>query len=308
MPNITENPQYIPYKLLSGGLSAACVRTLEAPFERVKLLLQNQNMISQHNRYRGIIDTFSRVYNEQGLLSFWRGNAINCLRVVPTYALRFTFMDYYQQLAMIGYNGRTEDLPLWMQGLSGALAGFTTMLIVYPLDLIRTQLSVNTSSATNRKLYNGIFDCIIQKNGFQGLYRGLLISLIEITPYTALTLGGYEFVKTLLPKNKEFTVSWYSMFVKFGCAWVSGLCGSFICYPLDTVKRQMMLDGAAGFKSKYNNSILKCFTILYREGGIRTFYSGCLINVLKSAPATALIFVVNDLFKAIIIKSPTEEN
>jgi solute carrier family 25 (adenine nucleotide translocator) protein 4/5/6/31 len=251
-----QQQPHVVRTLLAGGVSAACVRTLEAPLERVKLLLQNQNMIGQHNRYSGIIDTLVRVHKEQGLLSFWRGNATNCLRVVPTYALRFTFMDFYQQLATVGYNGRIEDLPLWRQGLSGASAGFTTMLITYPLDLTRTQLAVDTSLTKGKKLYNGMFDCMkqtVQKDGVRGLYKGLLISLLEITPYTAIAMGGYEYFKSNLPEDKEFTSSWRSTLAKLGCGWVAGLCGSLTCYPLDTVKRQMMLDGAVGFKNKYNN-------------------------------------------------------
>jgi solute carrier family 25 (adenine nucleotide translocator) protein 4/5/6/31 len=305
-----QHQPHVVQKLLSGGLSAAAVRTLEAPLERVKLLLQNQNMIGQHNRYRGIFDTLARVHREQGFISFWRGNGTNCLRVIPSYALRFTFMDYYQQLATIGYNGRIEDLPLWRQASSGAASGFTTMLIVYPLDLIRTQLSVDTTATAGKKLYNGMFDCMkktVQVDGVPGLYKGLLISLIEITPYTAIAMGGYEYFKAQLPADEDFTSSWNSTMAKLGCGWVAGLCGSLFCYPMDTVKRQMMLDGAIGFKAKYDNSIVKCFQILHREGGISCFYSGCLVNVLKSAPATALTFVANDFFKHLVLSSTEGE-
>jgi Mitochondrial carrier protein len=33
---------------------------------------------------RGIVDCFARVAQEQGLLSFWRGNLTNCIRYFPT--------------------------------------------------------------------------------------------------------------------------------------------------------------------------------------------------------------------------------
>ena len=255
---------------------------------------------NKHSSYKGIFDALRRVHNEQGFLSFWRGNATNCLRVLPTYALRFTFMDYYQRIASVGYNGRVEDLPLWRQGLSGACSGFTTMLIVYPLDLTRTTLSVDTSQAIGKRLYSGMLNCMqktVQESGFRGLYKGLLISLIEITPYTAIAMGGYEFLKAQLPSDEKFASSWLCTVGKLGCGWVAGLCGSLACYPMDTVKRQMMLDGTHGFKAKYDNRIVKCCQVLYREGGIGIFYSGCLVNVLKSAPATALTFVANDVFR-----------
>ena len=52
---------------LIGGVSAAVSKTLVAPIERVKLLLQVQDAsqsISAENKYKGIGDCFSRVYHE----------------------------------------------------------------------------------------------------------------------------------------------------------------------------------------------------------------------------------------------------
>ena len=93
MPDSEQRPGDVLRKMAAGGAAAVCVRTMEAPLERVKLLLQNQNMIKRQSQYAGIIDALRRVNNEQGFLSFWRGNPTNCLRILPTYALRFTLMD-----------------------------------------------------------------------------------------------------------------------------------------------------------------------------------------------------------------------
>ena len=68
---------------IAGGISAAVSKTVVAPLERVKILLQIQDAqktIAKEERYRGIGDCFSRVYKEQGFLSFWRGNVVNVVR------------------------------------------------------------------------------------------------------------------------------------------------------------------------------------------------------------------------------------
>lgn len=52
---------------LLGGISAAISKTIVAPIERVKLLLQVQDNIKDiapENRYKGIGDCFSRVRAE----------------------------------------------------------------------------------------------------------------------------------------------------------------------------------------------------------------------------------------------------
>jgi solute carrier family 25 (adenine nucleotide translocator) protein 4/5/6/31 len=78
-----------------GGVSAAVSKTVVAPIERVKLLLQVQDAMSKKaskagepvadlKKYTGIGDCFTRVYNEQGFGAFWRGNTANVIRYFPT--------------------------------------------------------------------------------------------------------------------------------------------------------------------------------------------------------------------------------
>ena len=79
---------------IAGGISAAVSKTIVAPLERVKILLQIQDaqkFIPKDQQYKGIVDCFSRVYQEQGVVSFWRGNVVNVIRYFPTQALNFAF-------------------------------------------------------------------------------------------------------------------------------------------------------------------------------------------------------------------------
>jgi hypothetical protein len=119
-------------------------------------------------------------------------------------------------------------------------------------------------------------------------------------------MGGYEFMKSRLEKNTgDVSVGSGSKYTagalnKLGCGWVSGLIASLFCYPMDTVKRQLMLDGSAGFKAAYNGEITKCIRVLYGEGGVTAFYRGCFLNALKSAPVCALTLVCNDFMRKLL--------
>jgi len=69
----------------AGGISGAVAKTATAPIERVKLIIQTQDAnplikSGQVKRYTGIGDCFVRVYREQGLGAFWRGNLTNVIR------------------------------------------------------------------------------------------------------------------------------------------------------------------------------------------------------------------------------------
>ena len=79
---------------VAGGISAAVSKTVVAPLERVKIILQIQDAhkhIPKDQQYKGVVDCFSRIHKEQGFLSFWRGNVVNVVRYFPTQALNFAF-------------------------------------------------------------------------------------------------------------------------------------------------------------------------------------------------------------------------
>ncbi|TKR81253.1 hypothetical protein L596_015155 [Steinernema carpocapsae] len=68
---------------VTGATVAVVAKTVVAPVERVKLILQLQSAqatISSDKRYKGVVDCFLRVPKEQGFFSFWRGNFVNILR------------------------------------------------------------------------------------------------------------------------------------------------------------------------------------------------------------------------------------
>jgi len=97
---------------LVGGISAAVSKTAVAPIERVKLLLQTQDVnkkiqSGEAKRYTGIGDCFATVMKDEGLSAFWRGNFANVLRYFPTQALNFAFKDTYRKI-FCPFNPKTE--------------------------------------------------------------------------------------------------------------------------------------------------------------------------------------------------------
>eukprot|EP00756_Hemistasia_phaeocysticola_P060381 Hpha_TRINITY_DN3997_c0_g1::TRINITY_DN3997_c0_g1_i1::g.18003::m.18003 len=133
-------------------------------------------------------------------------------------------------------------------------------------------------------------DCIrvtVRREGVRGLYAGFLVGLAEIAPYTALSFAVYEGAK------QRVGVSSWGM--KLGFGWLAGVTASICCYPVDTVKRQLMLDGSRGFDTRYQGSAMRCAARLWNDGGIHRLYRGYSATLMKSAPSVALTFMFNDL-------------
>merc|ERR1712172_300904 len=148
---------------IAGGISAAVSKTVVAPLERVKIILQIQDaskFIPKDQQYKGMVDCFSRVQNEQGFLSFWRGNVVNVVRYFPTQALNFAFKDKFKAVFMgSGPNAITPDQFWKFFGANlarGGAAGATSLAIVYPLDFARTRLGADIGKSAAEREYKGL--------------------------------------------------------------------------------------------------------------------------------------------------------
>ena len=275
---------------LIGGVSAAVSKTIVAPIERVKLLLQVQDAsstIKAEDRYNGIGDCFKRVINEQGFASLWRGNLANVVRYFPTQALNFAFKDFYKTI-FNPYNPKTDPGKFFIGNcLSGGAAGATSLTVVYPLDFARTRLAADVGSGGDRE-FNGLVDClkkIFMKDGPLGLYRGFGISVIGIVAYRASYFGMFDTGKAMLfpdAKNANVLAMWaYAQFVT--------VSAGIISYPLDTVRRRLMMD--SGRAEKMYNGTMDCFAKIARDEGPRAFFKGSLSNVIRgTGGALVLVF------------------
>ena len=57
--------------------------------------------------------------------------------------------------------------------------------------------------------------------------------------------------------------------------------------PFDVIKSRFQAD----FAGEYNG-FLHCAKELYKEGGVRIFYTGCLVTCLRAFPVNAMTFLV----------------
>ena len=286
---------------LIGGTSAAVSKTLVAPIERVKLLLQVQDAnknIPADKRYKGIGDCFSRVMKEQGVGALWRGNLANVIRYFPTQAINFASKDFFKN-TFCPYNPKTQPGMFFLGNMaSGGAAGATSLCVVYPLDFARTRLAADVGSGKDRE-FNGMMDCIIKiakKDGPIGLYQGFGISVIGIIAYRATYFGSFDTGKVLLfedPKKANFFAMWaFAQVVTVGAGIAS--------YPLDTVRRRLMMTSGKTGADKMYNGTMDCFRKIYQQEGGRAFFKGCLSNVLRGTGG-ALVLVFYDKIQAMLI-------
>ena len=274
-----------------GGISAAISKTATAPIERVKLILQTQDsnpaIIASGRFYKGIGDCFVRVSKEEGVPTLWRGNTANVIRYFPTQALNFAFKERYKKL----FRPSGDNVPFWRTFvgnlLAGGAAGATSLSVVYPLDFARTRLAADTGG--EKRQFNGLMDClgkIAKSDGAAGLYRGFGPSVVGIFFYRASYFGLFDTAKPFMGSN---------ILVKFGVAQIVTSISGLVAYPLDTIRRRMMMQsGKTGADIQYKGAA-DCFVKVLKEEGPGGFYKGALSNIFRGVGASMVLVLYDEM-------------
>lgn len=276
---------------IAGGISAAVSKTVVAPLERVKIILQIQDAhkhIPKDQRYNGIVDCFKRVNAEQGFLSFWRGNVVNVVRYFPTQALNFAFKDTYKKMFMDGLDKNKDFWKFFAGNLAaGGAAGATSLCIVYPLDFARTRLGADVGKAAADREFKGLADCIkkcYKADGIvRGLYPGFISSVQGIIVYRAIYFGAYDTAKEMVDNPSFLT--------KFAIAQTVAAGSVSVAYPFDTVRRRLMMMSGEG--EKMYKGTMDCWRKIVKDEGAKALYKGNFTNVLRSI-GCALVLVLYD--------------
>lgn len=96
---------------------------------------------------------------------------------------------------------------------------------------------------------------IVRDEGPRAFYKGLGPACVGIAPYIALNFTAFDLFKKHLPDNSSFVN-----------AFMAATLATSICYPLDTIRRQMQMKG-----STYPNVVAAFFGIMALDG-IRGLY------------------------------------
>merc|ERR1712209_251970 len=273
---------------LLGGVSGAVSKTLTAPIERVKLVIQTQDAnpkirSGEVPRYTGIGNCFSRIYSEQGAAAFWRGNFTNCIRYFPTQAFNLSFKDSIKK--MFPKYSPKQDFGMFfaVNMASGGLAAAGSLTIVYPLDYARTRLASDVGSG--KKSFSGLCDYIMKTvqgpGGFLALYTGYGVSVVGIAGYRGLQLGCFDTITGLNPYKKDKGI--IGAVSTFAAAQTAITIGAGATYPFDTVRRRLQMQSEKPVEEHIYKGTADCFRKIASEEGLASgLYKGFLANVVRS--------------------------
>ncbi|GAU47793.1 hypothetical protein TSUD_263240, partial [Trifolium subterraneum] len=234
---------------LAGAVAGAAAKTVTAPLDRIKLLMQAITMIGK----------------EEGIRGYWKGNLPQVIRVIPYSAVQLFAYELYKKV----FKGKDNELSVVGRLAAGAFAGMTSTFITYPLDVLRLRLAVEPGCRTMTEVALSM----VKEEGFASFYYGLGPSLIGIAPYIAVNFCVFDLLKKSLPEKYQKRTE-----TSLVTAVLSASLATLTCYPLDTVRRQMQLKGTP------YKTVLDAISGIVAQDGVVGLYRGFVPNALKNLP------------------------
>ena len=286
-------PAYVSYwKFLTAGASSGVVsKTLTAPLERVKLIQQSRAAsVSFLSVARSIVA-------DAGAAGLLRGNMANVAQAVPFAGIVCVM---YSQLCRAQPDREGVDpahpWPAWHMA-SGAVAATTATVLTYPLDVIRSHMSVQLKSSGEvyDKSMAASASRLVKKGGVRALYRGLATTLGSIAPFVGIQLTTYDVLKVHLPPLiPGIDDAHQSVPFSAACGAVAGATALTATFPVDVVRRRLQLGNA-----HYTSFVQGARHVLATQG-VAGFFRGWGAAAAKVAPTVASGLVVRDTVLSII--------
>ncbi|KAF8800279.1 mitochondrial carrier [Phlegmacium glaucopus] len=329
------SPEVASY-FVAGGCAGAASRTVVSPLERLKIIQQVQPRGSD-SQYKGVWRSLLRMWQEEGFKGFMRGNGINCLRIVPYSAVQFTT---YEQLKKWFTRHGSKELDTPKRLASGALAGITSVCSTYPLDLVRSRLSIATASvslvtpaaAVGGAKITGVPTSSIPlsqaTNALTSAYHtvappmytkgdltiwGMTLKIIReeggvrglyrglvTTAVGVAPYVGINFATYEFLRGIITPPGKSSITRKLTCGALAGSISQTLTYPFDVLRRKMQVSGMQGGSIKYGGAIEALRSVLKVEG-VSGLYRGLWPNLLKVAPSIATSFFTYELVKEYLV-------
>lgn len=222
----------VPLHLLSAAWASVVSATVVSPVWVVKTRLQLQPLSTSTTsvlgangeaaqvRYKGVIDTFVRIYREEGIRAFYRGLGATYLGIIET-SIQYALYGYLKNMVInrrideinrksgTNYSKSNDALrkDVYGSGITFATSAFSKLLaaiLTYPHEVLRTRMRENVMMKVYNSAgqvigvmprYHGIIQSlalIFREEGVRGLYGGMAVHLLRTVPNAAILLTVVE--------------------------------------------------------------------------------------------------------------------
>lgn len=199
-------------KAFACGAAAGTVQAVViCPMEHVKCRLQVQKRSAgvgtpqqqrqpQQQLYKGPLHACTSIVKKYGVFSgLFRGMGVTFWRETPAFGLYFATYDTIKDRveSLLEEKHDTHPIPshfhTWAaSALAGGISGAWTWAVIYPFDVIKSQIQ---TSPLEKHLQKGMWTVasdIVRDHGWRHMFRGLGVTLARAFPVNAIIFPVYE--------------------------------------------------------------------------------------------------------------------
>ncbi|KAK4754080.1 hypothetical protein SAY87_002184 [Trapa incisa] len=200
---------------------------------------------------------------------------------------------------------QTQTKWQWENATAGALAGFATVAVMHPLDVVRTRFQANDGRVLNLPTYKNTAQAlftIARSEGLRGLYAGFHPSVLGSTVSWGLYFFFYGRAKERYSQSKEekLTPGFHLL-----SAAEAGTLVSLCTNPIWLIKTRMQLQNPLT-QSKSYLGVHDALRTIMREEGWRALYKGIGPSLLLQVSHGAIQFTAYEELRKFIIETKSE--
>eukprot|EP00571_Detonula_confervacea_P007945 CAMPEP_0172314570 /NCGR_PEP_ID=MMETSP1058-20130122/22844_1 /TAXON_ID=83371 /ORGANISM="Detonula confervacea, Strain CCMP 353" /LENGTH=385 /DNA_ID=CAMNT_0013028465 /DNA_START=139 /DNA_END=1296 /DNA_ORIENTATION=- len=280
----------------AGAIAGILSRTFCAPIEMVSTV-----MMCRGDECTSMTSELSQTWKREGLRGMFKGNGANCLKVAPSRGTQFLVYEFVKRkmlLAGVGLSvgASAGSLHAGARLLAGGVAGMVAAAIVYPLEVVKTMLTLYPNKC---KSIMDALSLVYRSAGIKGLYRGLGPTLIAMFPYVGVEFMVYETLKN----RWEMYIGPVGSVALLLIGAAGGAAAQASAHPLDVIRRRMQMQSIDAEKrdekdaaNKYSNMFVGLYHICKKEG-LHVLFNGLGPACFEKIPSTAIGYFIYEFLK-----------
>ncbi|XP_054729718.1 mitochondrial glutamate carrier 1-like [Anastrepha obliqua] len=200
----------------------------------------------------------------------------------------------------------SQDFQLLPKIINGGVGSMVGVLCVFPLDFVKTRLQNQQIGPNGEKQYSSIVDCFrksIRNEGILGMYRGISVILLLVTPEKAVKLAANDYFRFHLTKPDGTLPMPQQMLAGAG----AGCFQVLVATPMEFIKIQLQDAGRVAKEGRVTERITatSIFLKMYRERGIFGLYRGIAPTAFRDILFSLVYF---PLFAGLNAMGPRKAN
>ncbi|XP_065161769.1 congested-like trachea protein [Atheta coriaria] len=176
---------------ISGCTSGFFTSFIQAPADRVKVLLQIQRLHSHKEDALSAKEVIKKLYKDGGLKNIYKGIGATLLKEIPANGAYFaTYETLRDGMTNRGREATTPRVAM----IAGGTAGLTYAILVAPLDVLKNRVQAAKWDAYPRGVRD-VLPELYKTEGLRGFTRGLTPVLLRAVPANVACFFGFEMAR-----------------------------------------------------------------------------------------------------------------